>query len=55
MMKIRISLAILPTDTFYCVMLDNLDAYQNYILWFYSLRWLIKGIWPLCFHIFELP
>jgi len=34
--------------------LNDLAAHQNYILWFYSLWWMINGIWPLCFFIFIL-
>jgi len=31
---------------------QSFAAHQNYILWFYSLWWMIQGIWPLCFLIF---
>ncbi len=32
----------------FCEAQQSCSAHQNYILWFYSLWWMIKGIWHLC-------
>jgi len=38
----------------FCDGQQSFASHQNYTLWFYSLWWMVKGIWHLCFLIFKL-
>jgi len=53
-MAIINSLAIFlqPLSVLWCSTIFWCTSELQYILWFYSLWWMIKGIWPLYFLIF---
>ncbi len=42
------SSSFLKTTSLICEAQLSFAAHQKYILWFFSLWWTIKGIWPLC-------
>ncbi len=42
------SSSFLKATSLICEAQLSFAAHQKYILWFYSLWWMIKGIWPLC-------
>jgi len=46
------SLAISYSHFLFCEVQQSFDAHQNHVLWFYSLWWMIQGMWPLCFLMF---
>ncbi len=42
------SRSFLKATSLICEAQLSFAAHQKYILWFFSLWWMIKGIWPLC-------